>query len=370
MSIIIAPDSFKGSLSAQEFCAVVAELCRQKAPHEEVLSMPLADGGEGTLDCVLGVVGGEKKFFAAVNALGDPITAPIGFLKDGSAIIESATVIGLPQLKGREDPLKANTYGLGLLIRAAREQGAKRITLTLGGSATNDLGLGMLAALGWQFWDTAGQPLIPCGGNLGSIARFAPCDAFEEMTFTAMCDVKNPLLGAEGAARIFAPQKGATPQGVELLEAGALHVAALCGKDPACPGAGAAGGLGYAVHHFLKGTLRPGISEVLRLYHWEEKLRDCSLLISGEGCFDAQSAMGKAVGTVLRTAGKVPAAVFAGAVKPFDPALYPNLKYICAISEGLPLEVALQTAKENLRRCFDESQLPYPYVSVSPRLRL
>lgn len=370
MSIIIAPDSFKGSLSAEEFCKIVAELCRQKAPGEPIFSLPLADGGEGTLDCILAATGGQKKEYPTVDALGEPITAPVGYLPDGTAVIESATAIGLPRVRGRENPMAANTYGLGLLIKAAAGEGVKRMTLTLGGSATNDLGLGMLAALGWKFYDENDREFIPVGGTVGKVARFEAATGYEGISFTAMCDVENPLLGARGAAAVFAPQKGASPAEVAVLEEGAARFAALCGKDPACPGAGAAGGLGYATLHFLGGSLRPGIEEILKLYHFDSLLQDCKLLITGEGCFDAQSAMGKAVGTLIRRADPVPAAVFAGMVKPFDRSLYPNLKYVCPISEGLSLEQALATAPENLRRCFDESQLPYPYLSVPPRLRL
>ncbi len=365
MSIIIAPDSFKGSMSAEKFCEIAVEVCREKYPEESIVTLPLADGGEGTLPCILSATGGNKKEYATVNALGEEIVAPVGFLPDGTAVIEVATVIGLPQLRGRENPLAANTYGLGILIRQAVRDGAKRITLTLGGSATNDLGLGMLAALGWKFYDAEGEAFIPAGGTMGKICRlektaeFAP---YEDLEFSAMCDVENPLLGEAGAARVFAPQKGADPQGVALLEEGASHFVALSGKDPNRPGAGAAGGLGYACLHFLGGTLRRGIDEVLRLYRFEELLADCRLLISGEGCFDAQSAMGKAVGTLIRRADPVPVAVFAGMVKPFDDALYPNLKLVCPISEGLPLETALKTAEENLRRCLNESQLPYAHV--------
>lgn len=365
MSIIIAPDSFKGSLTAAEFCAITKEVLSETASREPLISLPLADGGEGTLECVLAATGGTKKEFDTVNALGEPITAPVGFLPDGTAVIEVATVIGLPQLQGRENPLKANTFGLGALIREAVKSGAEKITLTLGGSATNDLGLGMLSALGYRFYDKNGDHFIPAGETMEKIVRFEKTEefeAYESIEFSAMCDVENPLLGAEGAAAVFAPQKGASPADVALLEAGSSHFAALCGKDPTRPGAGAAGGLGYACLHFLGATLRRGIDEVLRLYRFEELLKDCRLLISGEGCFDAQSAMGKAVGTLISRADPIPVAVFAGMVKPFDKSLYPNLKVVCPISEGLPLEVALATAKENLRRALRESKLPYPYV--------
>lgn len=366
MSIIIAPDSFKGSISAEEFCAVLEPILRQRAPGQTIYSIPLADGGEGTLDCVLKVTDGEKRFFETVDALGAPIQAPIGFLPDGEAVIEVATVIGLPQLKGREDPMQASTYGLGLLIRNAIQGGATKITLTLGGSATNDLGLGMLQALGWRYYDAKGEEINACGGAMEQIATLQPPadPIYKEIEFSAMCDVQNPLLGAQGCAKVFARQKGASDADILHLEAGAKNIAALCGYDPAAKGAGAAGGLGYACLHFLGGQLRPGIEEVLRLYRFDEKLKDCQLLISGEGCFDGQSAMGKAVGTVIRRAGAIPAVVFAGMVKPFDRALYPNLKEIYTISEGLPLEIALRTGKENLRRCLNESQLPYPYIAV------
>ena len=364
MSIIIAPDSFKGSMTAEEFCAVVEPLCKERAPEEAVICLPLADGGEGTLDCILAATGGEPICFDTVDALGAPISAPVGFLPDGSAVIEVAQVIGLPMVQGREDPLRASTYGLGILIRRAIEKGAKRITLTLGGSATNDLGLGMLSALGWEFMDQSGDAVDPCGGAMEAIAKILPPidPIYQNVEFIAMCDVKNPLLGAAGCAAVYAPQKGASPADVARLEAGAKNIAALWGKDPDSEGAGAAGGLGYACLHFLGGVLRPGIEEILRLYRFEELLKDCNLLISGEGCFDGQSAMGKAVGALIAKAAPVPAVVFAGMVKPFDKGLYPNLKEIYAISEGLPLEVALRTAKENLRRCFNDSQLPYPYI--------
>ena len=204
MSIIVAPDSFKGSLTAQEFCSVAKEVLQRRYPQQTVHTLPLADGGEGTLDCILAAVGGQKQWFETVDALGAPITAPIGFLSDGTAVIESATAIGLPQLKGREDPMAASTYGLGLLIAHAIEAGATEITLTLGGSATNDLGLGMLQALGWRFYDAAGEPITPRGGNLAQIAKIEPSRV--KASFTAMCDVENPLLGAQGAAAVFAPQ--------------------------------------------------------------------------------------------------------------------------------------------------------------------
>lgn len=366
MSIIIAPDSFKGSISAQEFCAVLEPLCRERAPGEEVLCLPLADGGEGTLDCILAATGGKKEVFPTVDALGEPIEAPVVFLPDGSAVIEVATVIGLPQLRGRENPMKASTYGLGLLIQSAIGKGAKSITLTLGGSATNDLGLGMLSALGWEFMDQNGQEVDPCGGAMQKIARILPPaePIYKNVEFSAMCDVKNPLLGDEGCAAVYAPQKGATPQEVECLEEGARNIATLWGAEGADPGAGAAGGLGYACLHFLGGVLRPGIEEVLRLYRFEELVKDCKLLITGEGCFDGQSAMGKAVGTLIQRAAPVPAVVFAGMVKPFDRDLYPNLKGAYAISDGIPLEIALKTGAENLRRSFNDSQLPYPYAAV------
>lgn len=366
MSIIIAPDSFKGSLSAQEFCAILAPLCRARAPQEEVICLPLADGGEGTLDCLLAALGGKKEAIPTVDALGAPITAPIGILPSGDALIEVAAVIGLPQLKGREDPLSASTYGLGLLIRAAIEKGAKAITLTLGGSATNDLGLGMMQALGWEFSDASGQPVDACGAAMSRIAAMTPPadPIYKGIAFSAMCDVQNPLLGEKGCAAVYAPQKGASPADVALLEAGAKSIAALWGGNAEAQGAGAAGGLGYACLEFLKGTLRPGIEEILRIYRFEELLKDCRLLITGEGCFDGQSGMGKAVGTLIQKADPIPAIVFAGMVKPYEKALYPNLKKAIAISEGLPLEVALKTAAENLRRSFDDSQLPYPYAAV------
>ncbi len=209
MSIIIAPDSFKGSMTAEEFCAVLEPLCKERAPEEAVICLPLADGGEGTLDCILAATGGEPICFDTVDALGAPISAPVGFLPDGSAVIEVAQVIGLPMVQGREDPLRASTYGLGILIRRAIEKGAKRITLTLGGSATNDLGLGMLSALGWEFMDQKGDAVDPCGGAMEAIAKILPPidPIYQNVEFIAMCDVKTPCWARQGAPPFMRPKR-------------------------------------------------------------------------------------------------------------------------------------------------------------------
>ena len=236
MRIILAPDSFKGSLSAEDFCTVLAPLLQARAPMAQIIRLPLADGGEGTLRCLMRVLGGTIRFFQTTGALGDPLRAPVGFLPDHTAVMESAGVVGLPGVRGRENPEISSTWGLGVLMRKAVENGAKKILLTLGGTATNDLGLGMLAAMGYRFLNAAGEAFIPTGATMGSIVHvirtrdFLP---FESISFSVMCDVKNPLLGAGGAAAVFAPQKGADPAMVARLERQAQQAVKLLGSEEA-----------------------------------------------------------------------------------------------------------------------------------------
>ena len=370
MRIILAPDSFKGSLSAEDFCTVLAPLLQARAPMAQIIRLPLADGGEGTLRCLMRVLGGTIRFFQTTGALGDPLRAPVGFLPDHTAVMESAGVVGLPGVRGRENPEISSTWGLGVLMRKAVENGAKKILLTLGGTATNDLGLGMLAAMGYRFLNAAGEAFIPTGATMGSIVHvirtrdFLP---FESISFSVMCDVKNPLLGAGGAAAVFAPQKGADPAMVARLERQAQQAVKLLGSEEAmAEGAGAGGGLGYACLRFLNATMQSGIDTVLSLYRFDRLLEGCGLIITGEGCFDRQSAMGKVLGTVIRRAENIPVVVFAGKVKPFERSAFPNLKEVYEISAGQPPETAMRLAKENLRRAFDASKLPYPYIPVPP----
>ncbi len=371
----MAPDSFKGSISAADFCRVLAFLLKERAPEEPIIQLPLADGGEGTLCCLCRCAGGRKRFFSVENAYGEPMEAPVGFLKSGAAVIEMAAVAGLPSVSGRENPEATSTYGLGLLIAHAAAAGATEILLTLGGSATHDLGCGMLSALGLQFLDGAGNAFVPTGKTLCAIAavrKTARFQAFRQLPFRILCDVTNPLLGPLGAAAVFAPQKGADEAMVARLEQGGERaVRVLRGQDAAKkPGAGAAGGLGFGCLRFLNARLERGIDVILDACRFDTLLAGCRLIITGEGRFDAQSLMGKVVGRVVERAGSVPVVVFAGSVQRPVPTGFSNLRAVYAISGDQPLSEAMARAEENLRRAFYESKLPYPYLPVSPRLSL
>ena len=368
MKIIVAPDSFKGSLTAGEFCEICEKTLKELLQDAEVLSMPLADGGEGTGECFKRAVNCKSADFYVQNALFEEIDAPILFFDDGkTALIETAKVNGLPLVKGRENPEETSTYGIGQLIGHAVDLGAKKIILALGGSSTNDCGLGMLAALGACFYNKDGVSFVPTGATLCEVADIDLSMMYPRLVgarFEAMCDVENPLCGENGCSRVFAPQKGADAAMVERLEKGCRHIAGFFNlmrdKDFSLEkGAGAAGGLGFAVLAALFGELKKGIDLVLKLYDFEKELADCDLLITGEGSFDNQSLMGKAVGGVIEKANKknhtsqsipslLPVYVFCGKSKvDFD--LPENVKVI-PISEGQPLDYALTHAAKNLKK--------------------
>lgn len=368
MKIIVAPDSFKGSLTAEKFCEVCERTLKELLPDAEVISMPLADGGEGSAECFKRAVNCKSADFYVQNALFEEIDAPILFYDDGkTALIETAKVNGLPQVKGRDNPEETSTYGIGQLIGHAVDLGAKKIILALGGSSTNDCGLGMLAALGACFYNKDGVSFVPTGGTLCEVADIDLSMMYPRLVgarFEAMCDVENPLCGENGCSRVFAPQKGADIEMVERLEKGCQHIAGLFNlmRDKDCSlekGAGAAGGLGFAVLAGLFGELKKGIDVFLNLYDFEKELADCDFLITGEGSFDKQSLMGKAVGGVIGKANNInrnsqssqsslPVYVFCGKSKvDFD--LPENVKVI-PISEDQPLDYALAHAEENLEK--------------------
>lgn len=306
---LLVPDSFKGTLSATEVCAIMREAILRRLPDAQVLSIPVADGGEGTVDCFVEALGCEKVFCPATDPLGLPIEGFFGLLPDGRAIIEMAAAAGLPLMEGRLDPLGASTYGVGQLILAALDKGARSILIGLGGSATTDGGCGAAAALGVRFLDGEGKFFVPTGGTLEHISSIdmSGLDArIRETVFTAMCDIDNPLHGPRGAAHIFAPQKGASPEQVELLDRGLAHLGTILARDlgrdvSALPGAGAAGGMGAGVCAFFGAELRRGIDAVLDAVRFESLLDGTDLVFTGEGKLDSQSLGGKVVlGVSLR----------------------------------------------------------------------
>jgi glycerate kinase len=305
--IIVVPDSFKGGLSSKKFCAVAERAIRKICPSAQVISIPIADGGEGTVDAFLASVGGEKVNVIVKNPFFEEMESFYGVLPDKTAVIEMAACAGLPLAEGRENPLVTTTFGVGQLIRHAVENGCERIILAMGGSATNDAGCGMASALGAKFLDASGNAFIPTGGTLCEIRKLDLRELKISVPVTAMCDIDNPLFGESGAAYVFARQKGADEKTVKLLDDGLRHFAEMVKSELGTDvndikGVGAAGGLGAGAVCFLNAELKMGIDVILDTADFGRKLDDADLVITGEGRIDTQSLRGKAVIGVAKRA--------------------------------------------------------------------
>lgn len=328
MKFVLIPDSFKGSLSSTEVCDVmenaIKSVFKKIDPSLKIISLPVADGGEGTVDAFLKAVGGEKIFVEANNPFFQKISAFYGKLNDGTVVIEMAAAAGLPLVGTRKEVEKTTTYGVGELMNHAIEHGAKKIILGLGGSATNDGGCGAAAALGAKFFDSEEKIFIPTGENLKNISRIEIQNLQKKLNgvdVTVMCDITNPLCGELGAAAVFGPQKGATPAQVKFLDEGLAHLAKIILRDVGIDvlnlsGAGAAGGMGAGAAAFFNGKLMKGIEIVLDTVKFSEKIHDADLIFTGEGKFDRQSLMGKVADGVASRAKKfrVPVVVIAGSI--------------------------------------------------------
>ncbi|CAI0914767.1 glycerate kinase [Serratia quinivorans] len=310
--VVIAPDSFKESLSAMAVAEAIERGFRQIYPQVQYVKLPMADGGEGTVDSMVAATGGEIVRVEVTGPLGQPVSAFYGLLGEGeTAVIEMAAASGLHLApKGQRDPRITTSYGTGELILAALERGVKTIILGIGGSATNDGGAGMMQALGARLLDDQQQPLPPGGAALARLAQIdlsAVDPRLQHVSVTAACDVDNPLCGPHGASAVFGPQKGATPEMVTQLDAALSHFGSLLqqatGREVLnAPGAGAAGGMGAALLGMLNARLRPGIEIVIETLRLEEALRDADLVITGEGRLDSQSIHGKTPIGVARVA--------------------------------------------------------------------
>ncbi len=328
---ILVPDSFKGTMTSLEVAALMKAKILEYYPDCQVRAIPVADGGEGTVDCLLHALGGEKIHLTTCGPLGERVASFYG-MTGRLGIVEMAASAGFALAKGRENPLQATTYGVGELIYDAIRRGCREIILGLGGSCTNDAGAGMAAALGAKFFDTQGREFIPVGKNLGQIASIdlrAVEEIIDGIKVTALCDVDNPLWGPSGAACVFAPQKGATPEEVVLLDrelqifAGRIATS-LNIEVASLKGAGAAGGMGAGVIAFLGGQLRRGIDLVLDLVEFEKLLQDCDVVFTGEGRLDRQSLAGKVIAGVGKRARalKVPVIAIVGEMEENLTAVY------------------------------------------------
>lgn len=299
---IVISDSFKGTISSLEICHIARESIPKFFPQCQVLTVPVADGGEGTVDCFVEAIGAQRVKANVTGPYGEPIQAHYG-RKDGCAIIEMAAAAGLPMVGQRRDPARTTTYGVGQLIAHAVEHGCREILLGLGGSATNDGGCGCAAALGVRFYNRQGEEFLPTGLTLDQIHKIDVSQARERLegvTITVMCDVDNPLYGLRGAAHIFAPQKGADQDMVEQLDQGLRKLDKAIQTSLNCsvanlPGAGAAGGMGGGCVAFLGAQLKSGIESVLDTVGFDAMLEGADLVITGEGRIDSQSVHGKVI---------------------------------------------------------------------------
>jgi len=362
MKVLIAPDSFKDSLSAEQVILSISMGINKVDASVTVEGLPLADGGEGTMEALTKATGGEFHSVQVHDALMRPVSARIGLL-DGrhTAIIEMAEASGLEQLAVCErNPLLTSTYGTGELIEAALDLGCRKLIIAIGGSATNDGGAGMAQALGIGFLDAESHEVIPCGGNLLNIAhirmegkdhRLKECETY------VACDVTNPLLGKNGAAHVFANQKGADSQMIEQLELGMSHYAGIVQGEmntnfSTLPGAGAAGGLGFGLMAFLDGKLQPGFKLVAEITDLESKIRTSDLVITGEGKIDSQTQYGKTVFGVAQLAKKFnkPVLCMAGSLDKGSEVLYSHgvTAMFSLINKPMGIEEAKQNATELL----------------------
>ena len=333
MKIVIAPDSFKESLSAPEVAAALARGIKRAAPDAYIICIPMADGGEGTVQAVLGATQSEPRSNWVQNALGQPIQAQWALLPEQTAVIEMACAAGLEHIApSQRDALRATTFGVGELIKHALDAGARHVVLGLGGSATNDGGAGMLSALGLRLLDAQRTPLAAGGAALAAL-EFIDASRFdsrlEQTKITIASDVNNPLCGPLGASAIFGPQKGATPEQVHMLDAALSHFADVCAQQLGhdrrdAAGSGAAGGVGFAAHAWMNSTFRPGAAVIAEIGGLEQAVQGASFVITGEGRMDAQTLLGKTpmgVAQIAQRAG-VPTLGIAGSLGPGYQGLY------------------------------------------------
>ena len=366
MKIVVAVDSFKGSLSSTEAASAITEGFLKVDPTVTVKSYSLADGGEGTVETVISAMGGEWRSLSVNGPLRDEVISKYGeVVKTRTAVMEMASASGITLItEDRRNPLYTTTYGVGEMINDAIDRGARSFVIGIGGSATNDGGIGMLSALGFEFLDGEGNP-VPDGAlglkALREIRTTGKRAELDECRFLIACDVKNPLCGENGCSSIFGPQKGATPEMVLDMDAWMKNYALLTatvipGADMNYPGCGAAGGLGFAFLNYLGAELKSGVELILDAINIEADLSDCDLVITGEGRIDGQSYMGKAPVGIAKLAKKYgkPVVAFCGcATKDASvcndhgiDAIFPILKAPCTVEEAMQIPTSYRNLKE------------------------
>lgn len=352
MKIIIAPDSFKGTLSSEEVSSVLIKAINKRI-DANIISFPIADGGEGLVSCFEKILGGEIQKVDVTGPNFKKVEAKY-LLSNETAIIEMAQACGLP-LANPKDTKEVTTLGVGELIIDAKNKGAKDIVLGLGGSANTDAGCGMAVALGTKFYDKNGIEFIPVGKTLQNIENI---DIDKSTTLTALCDVKNPMFGKNGAAYIFGPQKGATKDDVIMLDNGLRHLADVLKKVGAnnfeIEGSGAAGALGAGVLAFTNGKLKRGIDAVLDAVKFDEMVLDADVVITGEGSLDEQSFSGKVIDGIIARSNNVKVLAVVGICKIDDPNKYGITKVFETNKLHKPFEEIKKSAQDDLTSCAEE----------------
>ncbi|MBN1804452.1 MAG: glycerate kinase [Sedimentisphaerales bacterium] len=358
MKIVIATDSFKGTLRADGACEIIADAIRKSAPDVQPVIKPMADGGEGTARAMIKAANGRWIRRTVMGPLPDmQVEAGFAWFEDKTALVEMATASGLELLSsGQMNPLKTTTYGTGELIKAALEYGAGKILLAVGGSATVDGGLGAAMALGWKFLDNQNNPVRLDGEVLEKITKIVSPENLHLVPVEVLCDCENPLCGDNGAAKVYAPQKGATGKMVEQLEKGLVHLADLVRKqldlEIDVPGAGAAGGLAGGAIAFMNAQVVSGIDTIIAHSNLAAELESADWIITGEGSFDRQSLYGKVVSGILKAArqSNTRVAVLAGQVK-IPQRQWQKIGITTAISckdDDMSIEYALENSRELL----------------------
>lgn len=373
MKIVVAMDSLKGSLSSLEAGQAVRKGALQADPQADVSVRPLADGGEGTVEALVTGMNGTRCQVTVTGPMGEPVACTYGILPDGqTAVVEMSGAAGLTLVDpARRDPMRATTYGVGEVLRDAIGRGCRRFLVGIGGSATNDGGVGMLQALGYEFLDASGRPIAPGAAGLADLHTIRADHVLPQLarcTFKIACDVTNPLCGPQGCSTVYGPQKGATPAMIEKMDGWLDRYAALAARlypdkaDPDHPGAGAAGGMGFAFLAFTNAVLESGIDIVLTETALAAYIRQADLVVTGEGRLDGQTAMGKAPVGVARLAKRYgkPVIAFAGSVTPEAAAcnekgidaFFPILRGSCTLEEAMQPDIARRNLTDTAEQVF------------------
>ncbi|CAB1246062.1 D-glycerate kinase [Ruminococcaceae bacterium BL-4] len=379
--IILIPDSFKGTMSSSEVCSIMKKAILNYFPDAKVLSIPVADGGEGSVDAFLSAVGGKKVPLVVKGPYFEDIPAFYGVLPDGTAVIEMAAAAGLPLVGENRSAGKTTTFGVGQLIAHAAKSGCHKIIVGLGGSATNDGGAGAAAALGIRFLDEGGHEFVPVGETLGKVTSIDTIGlnaVLKDIDLITMCDIDNPLCGPHGAAAVFGPQKGASEEEIRLLDQNLSHLAEIIQRDLGknirfLPGSGAAGGMGGGMTAFFDSRLQAGIETVLDIVGFDDKVRGADLVFSGEGKLDSQSLRGKVIVGVARRTKKqgVPLIAIVGDIGDQIENIYrEGVSAVFSINRvAVPFSEAKQRCKEDLALTMDNLMRFFTMLQKHPDLQ-